>query len=211
MDIALDCETGGLDAELNPLLGFDLWTPSLEKEGKTLTIRVKGTGQINRFGVPLVIHPRALQANGLDPEQGDTPAAARDKLVRWWESIGSPQLHLVGHNVGPFDVSFLKQLTWHHKDLPWQSMFDYHYQDTASLAYALQKAGLLHFGKWSLTNVCQVLGILYDPHISRADAKASWYANERMLMVMRCSFGQECGMQGDHTIRDHLPALDLRG
>jgi hypothetical protein len=114
----------------------------------------------------------------------------------------------------------MKQLTCVGVDVPWSMMFDYHYQDTATLAYALQKSGILHFGKWSLTNVCQVLGILYDPHLSKCDAKAAWYANERMsaileLLKMFCGDGR--GRTGykelDFTseVRALCPALDLRG
>jgi hypothetical protein len=215
MDIALDTETGGLEAELAPIMSVDLWHPT----GPCFSERIKATGRKGRFGQDLTIHPRALQANGLNPEEGIPIEECAKRLLTWWKSIGSPQFHLVGHNVGPFDVPFLKQLTYVGVDLPWSMMFDYHYQDTATLAYALQKAGILHFGKWSLTNVCQVLGILYDPHLSKCDAKASWWANERMNAILKLS--QEfCGMVGQEgykelifvdEVRKLCPALDLRG
>jgi hypothetical protein len=213
MDIALDVETGGLDPELAPLMGVDLWHPT----GPCFTARVRGVERVNRFGRAMEIHPRALQANGLNPQEGLDPKQVAERLLAWWKSIGSPQFHLVGHNVGPFDVPFLKQLQYAGIDLPWSMMFDYHYQDTATLAYALQKAGYLHFGKWSLTNVCQVLGILYDPHLSKADAKAAWYANSRMLDILqvvkqRGEYGEaRDGITLVDAIRGVLPALDLRG
>ena len=213
MDIALDTETGGLDPEIAPILGIDLWHPT----GPCFSQRVIGTGRVGRFGNKMEIHPRALQANGLNPDEGVPIEEAAKRMVAWWKSIGSPQFHLVGHNVGPFDVPFLKQLTHVGVDVPWAMMFDYHYQDTATAAYLMQKDGMLHFGKWSLTNVCQVLGILYDPHLSKCDAKASWYANERMSAVRlhykdMCERGEMCeGFNETHNIRDHLPALDLRG
>ena len=214
MLISLDVETGGLDAEANPLLQVSLWRP----DGPGYEVRIKGD--------PARCHPRALQANGLDPTQGMEPADAAASLVQWWKSIDSPQFHLIGQNVGPFDVPFLKQLTKVGVDVPWSMMFDYHYRDTGTLALALQDAGILHFGKWSLTNICQVLGILYDPHICRADAKAAWYAWHRMqevLMHLRdnnnvieghskegCS-GIDQTREINHSLRAHLPALDLRG
>ena len=200
MLISADCETGGLEPTA-PLLQLTLWQPN----GPCFDERIRAD--------PAACHPRALQANGLDPTVGGTEAEVAAKLVTWWKGIGSPQFHLIGQNVGPFDVPFMKRLTRVGVDVPWGMMFDYHYRDVATLALAMQDAGILHFGKWSLTNICQVLGILYDPHICRADAKAAWYAWHRLAEVLACL--KKSGGCGDGhcpgKIREHLPALDLRG
>lgn len=199
MRISLDTETGGLEAAENPLLQVSLWQP----EGPCFEERVLP-------GPGMKIHPRALQANGLDPAVGIPADECARRLVAWWKSIGSPRFELIGQNVGPFDVPFLKQLTRVGVDVPWAAMFDYHYRDTSVLAFALQDAGILHFGKWSLTNICQVLGILYDPHLARCDAKAAWHAWHRMEGVL--SILKAKSPESAAELRTGvLHALDLRG
>lgn len=217
MRAAMDTETGGLDAQENPLLQLTIYNPELP----LFDVRVKGLSALPvgvlvnpATGKPYTIHPRAIQANGLNPTEGLSPEDAAEELKKWWLDCGKPHLYLIGHNVGPFDVPFAKQLTRVGVDLPWAMMFDYHYLDTATLAFAMQEAGILHFGKWSLANVCQVLGILYDPHLAKADAKAAWHAWHRMEAVLRrlkelASYEGKVDLTAE--IRAMLPALDLRG
>ena len=177
MKVALDCETGGLEADKNPILGLAIWSPELEEsEHGPFVIRMCADGGI--------CHPKALEVNKLDPNVGVTRAVAAQMLFDWWVAQGRPRFELVGHNVGPFDVPFVRQLERAGVDLPWHMMFDYHYRDSATLALACYDLGLLG-GKLSLGAVCAQLGIKFAAHDALQDAKASWHAWHRMCHMLQ--------------------------
>lgn len=171
MKIALDTETGGLVPSENPILALAMYNPE-----HAFSTRIK-------CPTNLTCHPRALEVNRLDPTQGDMAYDAQIALGRWWESLGSPRFELIGHNVGPFDIGFVKQISGPKHSL----MFDYHYRDTATLALALQDAGLVHFGKLNLSNVAERLKIRYDAHGAMQDAMCAWHVWERQIQIVRAS------------------------
>ena len=177
MRVALDTETGGLDPVKNPLLSLAIWSPELEEhEAGPFKIGIRNDGKI--------CEQKALEVNGLDPKAGVLPIVAAMQLESWWKRLGSPRFELIGHNVGAFDVPFVKQLTKVGIDLPWPMMFNYHYRDSAVLALTCSDLGLLT-PKVSLTSVCKQLNINYAAHDALQDAKAAWHAWERMMVLLR--------------------------
>lgn len=179
MKAAADTETGGLEADKNPILSLTIWSPELEEtEAGPFRTRICADGGI--------CHPKALEVNKLDPTVGVTRAVAAQMLLDWWGRQGKPRFELVGHNIGPFDIPFMKQLARAGVDLPWNLMFDYHYRDTATLALALHDLGILS-GKLSLGAVCGQLGIGFNAHDDLQDSMASWHAWERMTHLLQDS------------------------
>lgn len=166
MLIALDTETGGLSPLRNPLLAFTLWAPG----GVEFSARVRGDHA--------ACQPKALEINGLDPSEGESPLEVDRQLFDWWEKQSRPKLQLVGHNIGPFDVPFMSQLP------SFAQMIDYHYRDTCCLALAFSDVGLLSTKKVNLKAVATELLITYGAHDSKQDAMAAWHCWHRMMDIL---------------------------
>lgn len=166
MLIALDTETGGLRADINPILSLALYHPSAE-----FYIQIKGDRKW--------CDAKALEINGLNPDEGVTKPEAAAALTKFWESLGKPKFEVIGHNVGPFDMPFVKQL-----GLP-SGMFDYHYYDSLVAAALLKQSGLAPLTKLNLAACCSHFGIEFAAHNALEDAKASWKLWHKCLEVIK--------------------------
>ena len=196
MKVALDTETGGLNAAANPILSLAIWSPELEEtQAGPFMARIAA-------GTDLACEQRALEVNKLDPAIGMSRHAAARMLLEWWTAQGKPRFKLIGHNVGPFDVPFVQQLRCCGVDLPWGMMFDYHYRDTATLALAFTDLGILS-GKLSLGGLCSQLGIEFQAHDALQDTKAAWHAWNRMTQMLKDTDELLARMRRD------LPALEV--
>jgi len=166
MLIALDTETGGLDATKNPILSFALYAPGI----------TPFYAQV--WGDPNLCDVKALQINGLDPTAGRQLADIILEFNNWHAEIGAPKFEVIGHNVGPFDMPFIKQL-----NLPCK--FDYHYRDTLVAAALLKDSGKIQLEKLNLKACCEYFGITYDAHNALEDARASYELWHKCLGIIK--------------------------
>lgn len=165
MIVSLDTETGGLNATENPILQLCVFVP-----GRELDIRIQGD--------PAKCHPQALQVNHLNPLEGETPEEAAKLFGEWLQKNRIGKLELIGHNVGTFDVPFVRQLG----EFP----IDYHYRDTACLLLLLKDMGLVPSGiRSSLQAMAHILKVQYVPHVGMQDCKAAWHCWWRGQEVLR--------------------------
>jgi DNA polymerase-3 subunit epsilon/ribonuclease T len=165
MLIALDTETGGLKADINPILSLALYNDDIQ-----FYCQIKGDRAW--------CDKKALEINGLDPDVGLTKGEAQTALIEFWEKNGKPKFEVIGHNVGAFDIPFVQQIA------PPAKMFDYHYRDTLVAMALLKDSGLVTPGRLNLGSCCEYFGITFDAHNALEDAKAAWKLWHRCLEVI---------------------------
>ncbi len=166
MKIACDTETGGLNPDINPILSVAFYTPDHE-----FYIQIKGERQY--------CDKKALEVNGLNPDEGVSRAEAQGLIIDFWNKLGRPKFELIGHNVGPFDAPFLKQLA-----LP-NGMIDYHFYDTMVACALLKDCGKINPERMKLQSVCDYFGITYEAHNALEDAKAAWKVWHKCLDIIK--------------------------
>jgi DNA polymerase III alpha subunit (gram-positive type) len=115
--VVLDCETGGLSAEKNPIVEISLHSFDID-----LNDIKEYSSIIAPYGT-YVIQPQALQANGLTMEQingGKDSKIVLEEMISYFKSLksGKEKPILIGHNLDAFDLNFLDEFfRFHKKDI----------------------------------------------------------------------------------------------
>lgn len=187
--VVVDTETGGLDDREHSILslGAVIWTEdgSLSEPFHMFIQEEK-----------MVTTPEALRVNGITETElslGMSPSYVILLFEEWLHNNGlySKQT-LGGHNIAGFDMGFLKRLyKLAGKRLP----FDYHVQDTMSLALALRFAGMLNVPNVKLDTLCAHFGITIREegtsgrHNSAEDAVATAKLFTELLGLLKAGNG----------------------
>lgn len=170
--IVIDCETGGLSADKNPLTEIALvildYQLNVIKEYETL---IKPYGN-------LVIGREALEVTKLTIEEinsGKEPKQVVTELIDIFKSLKVGKFSkpiLVGHNLEKFDIKFISKLFEFHN----KNVFDYveeHMEDTMWISR--EKWGHEESGPdFKLTTCCNRAGIeLVDAHRALPDTRST--------------------------------------
>jgi DNA polymerase III epsilon subunit-like protein len=165
--VVVDTETGGLDDRQHSILslGAVIWTDGLLSEPFNMYIREEN----------MVTTPEALKINGITEDDlalAASPSFVVSTFEQWLHDNGVyGRQTLGGHNIAGFDMGFIKRLyRLSGKRMP----FDYHVQDTMSLALGLQFAGRLNVPNVKLDTLCAHFGI----KIREDDAKGRHNSGE---------------------------------
>lgn len=178
MYAAIDVETGGLDHKVNPMLSV-AFVPLDGSDPLYVQIR----GDAARCDA------KALQINGLDPNAGDEPSVARQKIIDYVASKSIPGLeylvHPIGQNFGGFDALFLREFLGFEL---YRKMFSYRYGDTQAVAMALEHAGRIKPKSIKLDHLLEYYGIVNEhPHHALSDAVAGAKLWNALIKEVRCS------------------------
>lgn len=115
----MDCETGGLSAEKNPLVEIAVCA----FDNVTLEDVVEYSSLIKQYDKTKVIQQQALDANGLSLEdiaKGKDSKVVVDELIQVFKKCkkGNKLPILVGHNFDKFDINFVVEFfNFHGKDI----------------------------------------------------------------------------------------------
>lgn len=156
--LALDIETGGLDAQKNSILSLGAVDIDTGEE-----FYIECRNQIGR-----TLDEFALKVNGFTEEQANDPNKvlphyAYEMLVNWVEEKGLGKL-LVGENLPSFDVQFLKDAQ---KNSAKAWIFGHRYLDLGSVAYLKFKKRI----KMDEISVALGLGVESQPHNALTGAR----------------------------------------
>lgn len=128
------------------------------------------------------VDPKALEVNGLTMEMLNmmpTPAQVRACFLDWKRDfLGPDKITPLGHNYGGFDLGFLKAFF---SDDLYNSIFDYHYDDSMIFARGLIKAGKLPKMSCSLKSLKEHFKIESKAHDAYEDAVSSLKVYERLV------------------------------
>jgi DNA polymerase III epsilon subunit-like protein len=163
----IDVETGGLKAGYHEILEMAIvffnndFSPI---EGLKFVSYIKPT----RANVDL----KALEVNRIDIDKISpslTPNLVRTGFLEWKTSLfGNERIIPLGHNYAQFDQRFLEMFFT--KDL-YDSIFDYHYEDSMVLARALKAKGKLNVERTKLDVLAKHFNIINEkPHSAYFDA-----------------------------------------
>ncbi len=188
--VVIDVETGGLDDREHSILslGAVIWTNGVLSEPFHMYVREE---QINAT-------PEALRVNGITDEElahAMSPSFVVSMFEDWLLTNGvSGRATLGGHNIAGFDMGFFKRL---YKFAGKKPPFDYHVQDTMSLALALRFAGRLSVTNVKLDTLCRHFDITIreggstGKHNSGEDAVATAKLFTALLDMLKAGNGLE--------------------
>ena len=181
--VVVDTETGGLDANEHSILslGAVIWTDGVLSEPFHMYIREED----------MKTTPEALKVNGItadDLSHAMSPSFVVSLFEQWLHDNGVySKATLGGHNIAGFDMGFIKRLyRLAGKRMP----FDYHVQDTMSLALGLRFADRLNVPSVKLDALCAHFGItireggVTGAHNSAEDAVATAKLFTELLNLM---------------------------
>lgn len=188
----LDCETGGLDPKVNPLLQI---SGIVEIDGKV----------VQEFDLRLrphqssIVEPKALEVNGLtlerlyDPDRLD-PIDAYKKLKSIFLTYinkydRQDKFYLVGQNVH-FDYGFLLELWNRQGDNYLGSFIHYHKIDLIALTAALRLAGKLPtdpalLPSMKLASLCEYFQMPKQTHDSMSDIRQTREIFQRYVQFLQ--------------------------
>lgn len=182
IDMAVDLETGGLDAGQHEILEIGVVHYWVDEEGdykigETFESLVRPTR-------PDDIHPKALEKNGLKIEdlmKAPTPAQVRNAFFNWHEELFDGKLiKMLGSNPG-FDKEFLKL----YFGLNYDKIFWYKQKDTNGFAEGLRDSGLLDVSSTSLEALADHFNIPHTAHRAIGDCIAAIRVWEAMVNLTR--------------------------
>ena len=162
----LDVETGGLDADRNPVLQIAMGIP---KEDKWANLKIQAGG--------LKVDDAALAVNGLkrdDLESNErlTQAAGAIAVKNWVEENVGGRAEIVAHNA-QFDKRFVE--AWFGRvGVPFERTFHYLWMDTMGLFLVLRNLGLIFPQSLKLSGLCAYFKIpLIGAHDALVDIRAT--------------------------------------
>lgn len=181
--VFIDTETGGHDASKHSILslGAVVWSEGHLSPPFHVFIREP----------IMTTTPEAMKINRITTEEmtgASDPHAAVLAFERWLRESEAPgKQTLGGHNIAGFDMGFVKRLyVLAGKRMP----FDYHVQDTMSLALALQFAGRLNVPSVKLDVLCEHFGIKIrsgERHNAAEDAVATAHLFTALLRMIQAA------------------------
>lgn len=149
--LVVDVETGGLDPSVNPLL--EVAIAPLDAHG------FSGGHQCRWFGCGLPCDPVALEVNGLDPDEGVSPAIAAERFDKHLDHLaevrGVGRFILAGMNPA-FDRDFLRVNLVRHGIKP---RFSHRTIDLHSLAVAYALANGESIESLHTDGIYEMLGL----------------------------------------------------
>jgi len=182
----IDTETTGLFAPYHEIIEICAalvecsTTPSGEFKTEIISI-FESKVKPNRVGI---VSPEAMKVNRLnlkDLEDATESFIVASDLVEWWQEMcDGIKIVPIGHNYA-FDREFLKDFVG--RDL-YFTMFDYHNEDTYSLAKTLWRQGKLVVNNFSLEALCSALDIPFFSHGAREDVLAEIKLFEKLNKML---------------------------
>lgn len=136
---AIDVETGGFDPRKDALLEVGIRALN---EDLTYNIDI-APFHVRIHKGSLNVSPKALEVNGLDPNEGIHRLEAADLFHAWMSNHGIEKLVPVGQNY-PFDKGFLEEWIG---GKTYRNNFHYHFEDTMATARGINRAAVCGYGK----------------------------------------------------------------
>jgi len=178
----IDCETTGLDKDLNGIIEIAFIAPN----GDTFKATMKPFKGC-------IINDEALEVNGYTRDQIKVmPMEKRvvKEIVTFLEkhvAEKGARFHLAGYNCD-FDMGFVSQL-FKRNDINWWNYFDYYNVDVYSLVKILNAEGKLKptlEGKLKLGHVCDAYNVkIKKAHSAIDDIKATQKLYKRLSKCLR--------------------------
>ena len=181
----LDTETGGLDSSIHSVLELAI-VPLNEDLTTDLSIepfyaRIKNyTYEVSK---------KALEVNGLDPNEGDSPYKVVYDFVDWMRANKIEKINPLGQN-WKFDEGFIRKLLTYGGE-EFEDFFHYHFEDTCSTARAINRAHKGEFGEslfksTSLKDLAEFFGIDYSKgHSAHGDCIVTAKVYKELLRIIK--------------------------
>lgn len=181
INVSVDIETTGLTAGVHEVVQFAITV--LDKNFELTNDRFFTNIKPVR---PEVANPKALEVNGLDLEFLKTKAPNLTEIMSslrsWKLELFENEKFLPLFQVAIFDISFLKLALGNLYD----TVFDYHYRDTAVLARALKDAKVIAPESCKLDDLATYFGIVNDkPHHALEDAKTTARVWKELIKILK--------------------------
>lgn len=183
----IDVETTGLEPDYHEVIEV----AAVRLDPRTLDIQVEMDAKV-RPDRPERAEREALEQNGYTPEDWTDARPLVEVLAQLTPVLSG--CCLAGHNVG-FDWAFLRS-SYRRVDAL-QPDVDYHFVDTASLAWPLVAAGLIERPK--LEALCNHFGISNEgAHSAPADVRRTIEVYRRLMPMLEPTFlARWLAMRGD--------------
>lgn len=188
--IVLDCETGGTD------LNFSLLTLYAEILDEQFNVLDSIDLKIRPDDGLYCVKASALAINNINIVEHDKEAMSQQVAAECFQNfischtIDNTRLVIVGHNVGTFDVPFIKKNLFK-KD--WDRYFFYRYLDTSAIGEYLSMAGVLPSDmNASLANLAAYFGFDYSgAHEAKFDTQLTKNIFIKMINLIQKKPDQE--------------------
>lgn len=176
----IDLETSGLKAGFNEIMEICIYPIT---QNLVPVIDCKPFRARVRCMKPNNAHPKALEVNGLDPNDGVSPELIRNGFLNWMADNGIDRITPVAHNWS-FDKSFLQEFFGD----DYEKLFYHRAEDTQRVAAGIDRAHLIKHGKnkfpgISLGKLAEFYKIPYDCHSHTAlgDCKVGIEVYKKLL------------------------------
>ena len=200
--ICFDLETGGLDAQKNPITEFAMIVYKQENFEELFRFECFVKPYDN-----LVLEKEALYHTGITLEMLENNGIEIDELVELVKEVFQQFTEgkkikykpiLVGHNIAKFDTGFL-EYAFNRNGLNLHDYIEHYKEDTLFIART-KWCGVIN--KFNLTACCEQAGIqLIDAHRAMNDVEANKQLHEYLIKSLRNSNVQNVGNNDTTTIR----------
>lgn len=176
----IDLETSGLKAGFNEVMEICIYpiTQNLEPviDCEPFIARVMCLKPENA-------HPKALEINGLNPNEGEFGVTVCNDFLNWMADNGIDKIIPIAHNWS-FDKSFLQEFFGNE----YERLFYHRAEDTQRVAAGIDRAHLLKYGKnkfpgISLQKLAEYYEIPYDcrSHTALGDCEVGIEVYKKLL------------------------------
>lgn len=183
--LVIDCETGGLDPKINPVLQIAM---RLYDENGEVIITFNKV--IDWSGPDQPIDVTAITVNNYKFDAGFNPRSAAIELVDFIAKVSKyKNVTLLGQNL-QFDIDFIESFLNRQGFINWKEPFRYRRLDTSAIAQFLVEVGILPYDM--RFNLKAMYGYFFkddipEAHNALGDVGATWKVYQALLELTRAN------------------------